>query len=263
MEETKKEPEQKEVVNENKKAEWKKNLKIVIAMLLVAVVSVGGTLAYLSDKSDEKQNVFVGSAGIDLELKEEFDDEDAKDYTPGMVITKSPTLKNTSSTSTYYEWVAIKVSYVKDCATDGTGGTAVNYSELTDKVIKEINFKADTLGTSGTNDWIKLKTADTYSIFVYKTSLKSGAETSALFDEVEIQNPVKTWDGVEITTDNISSGAQTLPSFRIDVIGAAVKDEENGGSLDWHKNFTTADTDENKIGNALIDLLEGNKKKSE
>ncbi len=58
----------------------KKNILImVLAMVLVAVVSVGGTMAWLTDKTTEVKNTFT-PAGIDIDLTETWnadsDDED-------------------------------------------------------------------------------------------------------------------------------------------------------------------------------------------
>lgn len=49
----------------------KKNvLMMAMSLVLVAVIAVGGTLAYLSDTTELVQNTFVGSAGIVMSLDE-------------------------------------------------------------------------------------------------------------------------------------------------------------------------------------------------
>ena len=42
----------------------KKLRKSLIALGLVAIVGIGGTLAYFSQKTEEKQNVFTMGAGL-------------------------------------------------------------------------------------------------------------------------------------------------------------------------------------------------------
>lgn len=61
MEETKK---------KEKKGSFIKKLKSLLALVLVVVVSVLGTLAYLQNKTDPVQNTFTGSDDIDLKVIE-------------------------------------------------------------------------------------------------------------------------------------------------------------------------------------------------
>lgn len=111
------------------------------AVVLVLAVGVWGTMAYLSTLSNEKENTFTGSKGIQLELTEPYwdgtndewktakdldgsTDLDLKDkgetvagnYTPGSVIGKNPILTNNSNAAkdNSPEWVAIAVSYSID-----------------------------------------------------------------------------------------------------------------------------------------------------
>lgn len=83
----------------------KKNLALVICLVLVtALVSVGGTIAWLTDSTEKVENTFtVGN--IDIEL-DESDDLDLK-MVPGTVITKDPyvTVKGGSEAC----WVFVKV----------------------------------------------------------------------------------------------------------------------------------------------------------
>lgn len=72
----------------------KKTLTAVVAMALVAAVSVAGTLAYLTDKTDEVRNTFsVGSLGqgmkIDLwetKVKPDVDNQYIADETAGKPV---------------------------------------------------------------------------------------------------------------------------------------------------------------------------------
>lgn len=114
--------------NSRKRKRLKRKLASMTAMVLVLMLGILGTMAYLSTVSNEKHNTFTGSKGISLKLTEpgwdandngNADDGDgmkeAGNYTPGKTITKDPKLTNDTGTtggdSTATEWVAIAVSY--------------------------------------------------------------------------------------------------------------------------------------------------------
>lgn len=119
--------EKKPEVSTAKKGKLKKTILHLSSIVLVAVVAVLITLAYLGTNSNKEVNTFLGSDGIQLELKEEewtkkttpgpnvtegpSEKERAEDYTPGQEYKKNPNLTNTSSNKDYEEWVAIKVHF--------------------------------------------------------------------------------------------------------------------------------------------------------
>ncbi len=59
-------------------------MTMLAAMGLIAAVAVGGTLAYLTDQTNEVTNTFAMGAGIELEIYEdEVDKNEDDDYMPG------------------------------------------------------------------------------------------------------------------------------------------------------------------------------------
>lgn len=73
-------------------------LVAAIAVMLVAALVVGGTLAYFTDKSEVKDNTFtVGNVAIDL--KEEFVPD--QKLIPGQDIQKKVTVESTGSEAAY------------------------------------------------------------------------------------------------------------------------------------------------------------------
>lgn len=127
--------------------------KGVIAIVLVMALVIGGTLAYLGTRSNDKENVFEGSKDISLTLTEpKWDDikaneekteaERAKEYTPGGIYLKNPKLYN-SSDNDAHEWVAMKISFqledlekmLNDSKTEVTRTT---YSDDAKKLIQPI-----------------------------------------------------------------------------------------------------------------------------
>jgi len=75
----------------------KKKLTIVVSLLLVMALSIGGTIAWLTDTTDAIQNTFtVGNVKIDL-TETDVEDNDtplANSYkmVPGKTIDKDPTV---------------------------------------------------------------------------------------------------------------------------------------------------------------------------
>ena len=67
-------------------------LVAAIAVMLVAALVVGGTLAYFTDKSDAKMNTFtMGNVGIDL-TETAWHDNDDHTLIPGKFYEKNPTI---------------------------------------------------------------------------------------------------------------------------------------------------------------------------
>lgn len=217
--------------SKDKKVEWKKNLKIVIAMLLVAALSVGGTLAYLSRETSELENVFTGSKGISLTLTEpEFDDEEkgkANSYTPDMTILKDPTVTNTSTETGYKEWVAMRVDYT-------FAGSACNKEQIDDIVTFQYKDENGDFQDGLNPNWIKVTTttdglaATNYDIYVYNAMLDDNGGKATLFDRVI------THDQTTLETNQIFDSAVDVnkyKDFKITVCAAAIKNDTTLGGI--------------------------------
>ena len=260
-----------------KKNDIKTTLRNLLVLVLVAVISVAGTLAFLNDQTDKKVNTFTGSAGIDITLTEDkwtttaadrpVKGEDmAKNYTPKMVIPKNPTLTNTSTGTDVYEWVALRVDYTYN---NGTADVATTRTDLEANLIK-------TLGINETTDWYKLDTkvssggANTdYDIYLYRNKLINtvGSNSVTLFDQVEIKSQTELTGKKLGTTDVCDSNGKYI-NFKITLYGAAIKDDasltegltsivsSDIGEIDM-TNLTPASgaKDSRKIALALAELL--------
>lgn len=215
--------EKKPVVSPEKKRNLKQTIKSLLAMVLVAVIAVLGTLAYLGANSEKKENTFIGSEGISLVLHEdkweekpdggESEEERARNYTPGVTYQKDPLLENTTSDAD--EWVAIKVSFElgtkSEEADEATGKYTVNKNDDLSvwKYFSEIATIAstgNTTGISGFNtgtgekNWTLIATEtnktnptgltenDSWAIFVYNSKLARTKKTATLFDTVTMQS---------------------------------------------------------------------------
>lgn len=180
----------------------KKFKRGALAAALVGIIATGGTLAYFTNQTGEKANVFTMGSGVSAELKEPTWDADpftnelapggplgkelANNFYPGLDIPKDPAIKNTSESDIY---VAIKLDYK-------SSGAASDFATL-DKFIN-INFD--------NTDWTLLNDNTTA---YYRFPLGRDGKTSPLFDKVTI-------DPLALTAEQVAS-TQYDPSNYVDV----------------------------------------------
>ena len=113
----------------------KKNvLMMALSLCLVAVIAVGGTLAYLSDTADAVTNTFQFAEGIDVTLSEDepkpvknesitVNSDNGYDYTnvvPGQELNKAPKLTVTTSVDAYvFARVSVGANMTLGAITEG------------------------------------------------------------------------------------------------------------------------------------------------
>lgn len=315
--------EKKSAVSREKKGNPKKTILYLSSVVLVAVVSVLITLAYLGTNSDKKVNTFLGSDGIQLEVNEDAwtttppdgpsEEERAKDYTPGQTYNKDPKLINTSTNKNYEEWVAIKVHFeigtktgTGNNATVTTGTAATNkgitsnwgtFSGIADIISDNTTFKdaGKTIIDTGTgfntgtaaNKWTliatssqscitkdastevislgtypaKIEDTDDWAIFIYNSKLPSqdnsvtpkvSGTTSNIFNQIKMKEQSVFADKGWISNVNGSS-TYNLPSFNINILGAAIKVEAANNTSTG--NLFTSCKDQVNVLNELYNLL--------
>ena len=110
----------------------KKIITIVLVAVLVAAISIGATLAYLTDRDSEVNTFTIGDVTIDL--KEDF--EQGATLIPGVNIEKKPTITNTGKNDAWV-WLTFAIPAALDVNTPGS------VSGSNDNVI-HWNFKAAT-----------------------------------------------------------------------------------------------------------------------
>lgn len=130
----------------SKKKNVRKWVRNGVALGLVAVLSVAGTLAYLQKQSNEKTNTFTGSPGLRLSLTESNWDTDndktaddgepmkeAASYIPGNTYKKNPQLINwTVTEGNTTDWGKVQKETSGDVKTSGAindSATDYTYSE--------------------------------------------------------------------------------------------------------------------------------------
>jgi len=166
----------------------KKTIIRLTAIVAIASIIAGFTLAYLTDVTSAKTNTFTASNGIDIQLAEpNFDNipftgesaqyadntnaalgmNRAKNMVPGRVIPKNPMVININDASDPQPvWVAVKLTY---------SGTADTY-DLID-AFAQIDLNA--------TDWYI--NADK-TVFYYKTTLANAAKTNPIFTTITIDS---------------------------------------------------------------------------
>lgn len=182
----------------------------VVSGLLVAAVAVGGTLAYLSDKSNMVTNTFNVGAGYEEDddghvglwldetanpapgenpvvISETDRTETGVDYTemyPGTVVAKDPTFHLTEGSTD---------SYVFARVTGADAMIAAGY------VISDIDLgDFDVEPTSSVNEmaWEKVADDDDANdagfdgIYRYRTTVKGGEDLISLFNSVKLSKDV-------------------------------------------------------------------------
>ena len=75
----------------------KKSILITcVACLLVAMISVGATMAWLTDTSSATNTITIGNVKIEV-VEDEWDDENVVDMEPGVELDKDPRVVNTGT----------------------------------------------------------------------------------------------------------------------------------------------------------------------
>lgn len=92
----------------------KKVIAIVLLVVLVAALSIGATMAYLTDRDSEVNTFTIGDVSIDL--KEDF--EQGATLIPGVKIEKKPTITNTGDNDAWV-WLTFAIPSALDVNTPG------------------------------------------------------------------------------------------------------------------------------------------------
>ena len=152
----------------------RKILLLAAALCMIAILAVGGTLAYFTDTTDVENNIFtVGNVDITLDEPkwEEQGKGDAPEVYPGEALAKDPTVHNVGANPCF---VRVRVSGL-DCL--GEAGM-IKY---------RTNYVVDTLGEG----WVK----HTDGYYYYTKVLETGADTTPVFDSIVIPTALTNGDG--------------------------------------------------------------------
>lgn len=107
--------------------------ELVIAMGLIAVMTIAGTSAYFTSSEEVNNTWTVGRVEIDLEETEyeKHKDEETKDITPNAELHKDPKAVNTGNNDAFvFMRVRIPKATVKVASQDGTVAASATLQEL-------------------------------------------------------------------------------------------------------------------------------------
>lgn len=206
----------------------KRSEKIILGILtlgLLAVLVIGSTLAYMTDRENKENTFTVGTLDVSLEEKNWNDDTDGEEAVPGDTFEKDPVITAVKNDS----YMRTRV-IIKDSATGKTITDAARLALICEMIKYDSTYNADTQ-TAGT----VLVKDDSYSsaelaaipmvnpaftqaessaageyVFTYGSVLKEGDKV-ALFTNLVVPTD---WSQVQL---------DTVGAFKIDVIAEAIQ----------------------------------------
>lgn len=183
----------------------KRSLIIALSLVLVAVISVGATLAYFTAQTDTVTNMFT-LGNISATISEPKWDATASHLLmPGDSYLKDPTI--TIGATSQPAWVFMKVT-VTDAAALQAAVTAVSPD-------------TDLLGGIAANlmpaSWTSMATPSVFGdvktyIYGYTTTLSASQSTSPIFTEITLPTSV---DGSSTYTDLLTGFTITAQGFAV------------------------------------------------
>ncbi len=177
-----------------------KKKTFLLIIVFICVLSIGNTLAFLTDK-ETKENVFT-IGGVNISLTEpNWKEADAQNILPGAVVAKNPTVTNVG-TNDAYVFLSVDIPKAK---------VVVDGAEVTKELFTY------TLN----NGWQEVTTIDGTDKVTYIYAYASDANTmtklskdasSTLFENVKLEN-----------FDNL--GADTSSTVKVTVTAYAIQTE--------------------------------------
>lgn len=175
----------------------RKLLLVAMALSMVAILAVGGTLAYFTAE-DEATNVFT-MGYVDIDLQEDYEESD---LVPGLDINKDVWVVNTGDNDTYVR-VHIAIPAAMDDGNPSFNATknflhwnfpmdsmAAGKWSFVPVMTDEVGYKGN-----GEGNWNYYETTidgEPYAVYVatYRTALKAGDKTEIILDKVYLDATV-------------------------------------------------------------------------
>lgn len=187
-----------------------KKKSIVVAIALLAVLLIGGLLAYFTD-TDTRTNVFTLGDNVEISLSETaWVATNGEGIHPGANIDKNPIITNDSSTTPAYVFAEVIVPCY-DSNADGTADDAL--------------FTLDTIGSGWTLiDTSAVDTTAKTITYVYAygsssamTSLAANTSTTAVFSSVTLKPTLTAAQKATAGTTNIVVNAYGIQTDSLGV----------------------------------------------
>lgn len=164
---------------------------LLVSLLLVLGVAVGGTVAFLSTRTNSKVNTFTPSE-VTCAVTETFNNN----------VKSQVAVQNTGDTTAFIR-AAINVTWMKD-AEAGTEYEAANQT-VSAKIPEE--GKDFSITFAENTNWIK--GADGY--YYYKLPVAPQGSTEVLIDECKLLDGASAPDGYHLSVEIVASAIQSAP----------------------------------------------------
>lgn len=164
---------------------------LLVSLLLVLGVAVGGTVAFLSTRTDSKENTFTPSE-VTCAVTETFNNN----------VKSNVAVKNTGDTTAFIR-AAINVTWMKD-AEAGTEYVAANQTVSAKIPVEGTDYS---IKLADNTNWIQ--GADGY--YYYKLPVDPQDSTEVLIEECKLQNNASVPDGYHLSVEIVASAIQSAP----------------------------------------------------
>lgn len=201
------------------------------ALVVTSAVAIGGTLAFMTAKTDTLTNTFKVNAGSEIKGAIQEPLWSGKDYlgnvvdlkgaqpgektaeamTPGLDIPKNPSLVNTTTDADAF--MAIKVTYTGE---DGKTPDRSKFNAIA-SLVENAGWTKDTTYTDANSDIYYFTGTNTDGKL--KEVTKNGGTTSTLFDKVTIYGD----KNADATPQQVTFDLLKANQFQIKITGAAVQ----------------------------------------
>lgn len=191
---------------------------LLVSLLLVLGVAVGGTVAFLSTRTNSKVNTFTPSE-VTCKVTEIFENN----------VKSRVAVQNTGDTTAFIR-AAINVTWMKD-AEAGTEYDAANQTVSAKIPVKDTDYS---ITFAENTNWIQ--GADGY--YYYQLPVAPLGSTGVLIDECKLLDGASAPDGYHLSVEIVASAIQAAPEaavkaawgdgFSIDASGNLVVPSSSG-----------------------------------
>ena len=158
---------------------------LLVSLVLVLGVAVGGTVAFLSTRTDSKENTFTPSK-VTCEVTETFNNN----------VKSNVAVQNTGDTTAFIR-AAINVTWMSN-------QDAANQTVSAKVPVKDTDYS---IQLADNTNWIQ--GADGY--YYYKLPVDPQDSTEVLIEECKLQNNASVPDGYHLSVEIVASAIQSAP----------------------------------------------------
>ena len=169
----------------------RRTLRLFVCAAAMLGVAVGGTVAFLSTRTDSKVNTFTPSK-VTCEVTETFENN----------VKSHVAVQNTGDTTAFIR-AAINVTWMKN----EEAGTEYNAADQTVSAKVPLKGTDYSITLAENNNWIQ--GADGY--YYYKLPVNPQGSTGVLIEECELLKNASVPDGYHLSVEIVASAIQSAP----------------------------------------------------